>query len=1057
MSSKTLLPYAELAVTTNFSFLRGASHPQEYVERAMELGYRALAITDLNNLAGIVRAHGAAKEIGLPLIIGCRVQLYSLLLSNKEIDNESNLLPFSLLLHATDKASYQRLSGLLTKGKLRAEKGRCFLTIDDLPEYAEGLLATAAIHNFDHPQLEALLQKLKKSFPPKRLSLALRSTYDPNDHKFQLLTAELGSQLGIDLVATNDVHYHLPRRRRLQDALTCIRLGCTIEEAGFKLFSNAERHLKSVAEINHLFRRYPNAIRRSVELAEQCTFSLSELKYEYPREICPDGKTPAEYLRELVIQGCKETYPRGLPKTVAMQIKHELELIRDLDYEKYFLTVHDIVRFAKTQKILCQGRGAAANSAVCYVLGITAVDPAQIPLFVERFISKERNEPPDIDIDFEHERREEVIQYIYRKYGRLRAALTAEVIAYRTRSSLRDIGKVFGLTIDEIEALIKIKTRSGDYTVSDARLVEVGLDPADINIKHTIELAETLRSFPRHLSQHVGGFVISNPPLSEIVPIENAAMPERSTIEWDKDDIEELGMLKIDVLGLGMLTAIRKAFEFINAEIEKEPGHDGLQYPLTLYTLPREDQKVYDMICKADTIGVFQIESRAQMSMLPRLRPRCFYDLVVEVAIVRPGPIQGGMVHPYLRRRQGLEPVTYPDERIKNILHRTMGVPIFQEQVMELSVVAAGFTPGESDQLRRAMASWKKDANALLKFEYKLKHGMKDNGYSEQFAQQVFDQIKGFGEYGFPQSHSASFALLVYASAWIKCYYPAHFAAGLINSLPMGFYQPAQLVQDAKNHGVEVREVDVNFSSWNCSLEGRKVLRLGMRLVRTLREEEADKISKAVKLHGRFNSVLTLWRASRVRVDTLRHLAAADAFRSMGLDRQAALWEIKKLRDERLPLFEGREDKEEPVKLPALAEQLHVLRDYRSVGLSLKAHLMSFIRGVMDKHRVKTIEEFRVAPNRSRIAIAGMVLLRQAPGTAHGTIFMTVEDETGMANAIIWPTVRDQFRDSILDATFLVISGKVQRESDVLNLIAEEFLDISSFYSDMDSYSRDFR
>jgi len=1060
------LSFAELQTTSNFSFLRGASHPGELVEQAAKLGYKALAITDLNTLAGVVRAHSAAKENSIKLIIGSRIQCYRELREENLIDELENLLPFSLLLHATNRESYQLLSTLLTTGKLRAPKGKCFLLPEDLFPFHKNLLATAVIHNFNDPELKSSLALLKELFQD-RFSLAFSSTYSPRDQKHQQEIIGLSKMLETPLLATNDVHYHIPERRMLQDALTCIRLGCTIEQAGFKLLSNSERYLKSLPELAHLFRSTPEALTRSLELSERCAFSLDELKYEYPHEICPEGKNPYEYLRELVIVGCKKHYPEGVPKKVVSQIAYELGIIRDLSYEKYFLTVYDIVKFARSQGILCQGRGAAANSAICYVLDITAVDPAQIRLLFDRFISKERNEPPDIDIDFEHERREEVIQYIYQKYGRLRAALTAEVVSYRTRSSLRDIGKVFGLSIEEIESLIKIKTRSSMREITFEKLIEYELDPNNPAIEHTIMLSDTLRSFPRHLSQHVGGFVISNPPLCEIVPIENASMPERSTIEWDKDDIECLGMLKIDVLGLGILSCLRKAFELINTNERKDIEK------LNLHTLPREDPAVYNMISKADTIGVFQIESRAQMTMLPRLRPQCFYDLVVEVAIVRPGPIQGGMVHPYLRRRQGLERVEYPDERVKTILERTLGVPIFQEQVMELAVVAAGFTAGEADQLRRAMASWKKDANALLKFEERVKNGMRANGYSESFGNQLFEQMKGFGEYGFPQSHSASFALLVYASAWLKHHYPAHFTAALLNSLPMGFYQPAQLVQDAKNHRVEVLEVDVNSSGWDSSLDyqakkesflpanlsgktGTPALRLGMRLIRGAREVEAEKIVKAVQSQGTFSSILSLWRASGARISQLKLLAKADAFRSLGQNRQEALWNIKKLRDDHLPLFEGQADREEPVNLPALAESLHVLRDYQMTGLSLKSHPMSFIRPVLDRHSVSTIEEFKKTSSGKRLAIAGLVLVRQRPSTAKGTIFMTIEDETGMANLIIWPAIFERFTDSILDAVFLVAAGKVQRESGVIHLIVEEVIDISLHYKGLDSHSRDF-
>jgi error-prone DNA polymerase len=1048
-------PFAELLVTTNFTFLRGGSHGHEFCARASELDYKFLGISDLHSLAGIVRFHRAAKDYNITPLIGCRISLQS--------------LPHcSLTLFPTNRTAYGRLSSLLTVGKLRAPKGECFLSLDDLSSHNKDLLCIVSTEHSAysaHANRQSLLHDLilpfKCIFDNDRLSLAISHHYLPGEKKRNAELCELSRSLGIPLVATNDVTYHAPDRRILQDVLTCIHHGCTIEHAGFKLQQNAERYLKPIPEILRLFRHTPDAVRRTVEIAEQVAqFSLDQLHYEYPHEICPKGKTPAEYLRELVITGARERYPAGLPKTIAFQIKHELELIRELNYEKYFLTCYDIVAFARSREILCQGRGAAANSAVCYMLGITAVDPAQIHLLFERFISRERNEPPDIDIDFEHQRREEVIQYIYNKYGRHRAALTAEVISYRTRSAIRDVGKVFGLDDETQAKLIRHETRG------------FGAEDLDLNapaIRHTLGVAEILRSFPRHLGQHVGGFIISDTPLSELVPIENAAMEQRTVIEWDKDDIEELKMLKIDVLGLGMLSCIRRAIELVNQTT-------GSSYEL--YSIPREDKKVYDMICAADTIGVFQIESRAQMTMLPRLRPRCYYDLVVEVAIVRPGPIQGGMVHPYLRRRSGKETVSYPDERIRKVLEPTLGVPIFQEQVMELAVVAAGFTPGEADQLRRAMANWRKNDNALLAFRERLMGGMKGNGYNATFAEQIFEQIKGFGEYGFPQSHSASFALLVYVSAWLKCHHPAAFTVALLNSLPMGFYQPAQLIEDVKQHGVEVRPADVNYSISESSIE-EGAIRLGLRLVKGLSKDGTERIAQTVREHGKFRAIDPLWRASSVSIADLKHLARADAFRSMGLDRQQALWQIQKLRNESLPLFETvqlerlpepqvvalatdspqSETNLDPL-LPAISPQSHVVRDYNTVGLSLKAHPMEFLREQVRILGAATLAEFRdpqLFLHGRPARIAGLVITRQRPATARGTMFVTIEDETGFANIIVRPKVKLELKSTLLDSVFVLAEGTTQRVDGVLHLMLHRLIDITELSGGMGSVSRDFR
>ncbi len=1069
--------FTELQTVSNFSFLRGASHPEELVQQAATLGYSAIALTDHHSLSGVVRAHSAAKEHNISFITGCRVSLYDQIVINKNRKPEEpletlphtlpeHLLPFSLLLYPTSRAAYGRLSRLLTQGKRRAIKGQCVLTLQDIIEYNQGLFATIQVHHFHHQSLLNYLKQLRSIFTADRLSLAVSRTYGPDNVRHIRLTQQLAVLEHIPLIATNDVQYHCSERRILQDVLTCIRQGCTIEEAGLSLFQNAERHLKPPEEMQRLFREIPQAIARSAEVAEAAQqFSLDELRYEYPSEVCPKEKDPQSYLSELTFLGLEERYPQGAPEKVVAQINHELRLIEELNYAKYFLTVYDIVKFARSQHILCQGRGAAANSAVCYVLGITAVDPDQINLLFERFVSKERDEPPDIDIDFEHERREEVIQYIYEKYGRERAALTATVITYRSKSAVRDVGKVFDLSAEQIEQIRKLITRT-DGEIRPEHIRERGLDPNDISIQHTIALSEIIRNFPRHLSQHVGGFIISETRLDEIVPIENAAMANRTVIEWDKDDIERMGMLKIDVLALGMLSCIRKAITYYNEHYAEETGNTEKAERLELHSIPAEDPAVYQMICRADTLGVFQIESRAQMSMLPRLRPKCFYDLVVEVAIVRPGPIQGGMVHPYLRRRNGQEAVEYPSKGVEKILKSTLGVPIFQEQVMELSIVAAGFTPGESDQLRRAMASWKRSQNKLLAFRSKLIRGMLQRGYSKEYAERVFQQIQGFGEYGFPQSHAASFALLVYVSSWFKCHHPALFAAALLNSQPMGFYRPAQIVDDAKRHGVEVRTVDVNHSSWDCSLEytttkergdEKPALRLGMRLVRGMSRIEADRIAAARSIHRSFDSIVSLWRKSEARVSSLQLLARADAFQSLGLNRQQALWAIRKLRDEPLPLFEqiahqskgAQQSKTTQLSnyaLPAFSDKQQVVHDYKLIGLSLKAHPMSFLRLPLAARGTRTCYEVRFdrsCAHGLRIATAGLVLVRQRPMTASGVVFVTIEDETGTANIIVKPNFFEQYRDIISDSTFLFVTGRVQREGEVVHVVLETAEDLT--------------
>ena len=1055
--------FAGLHTTSNFTFLTGASHPEELVGTAARLGYRAVGITDTNTLAGIVRAHVAAKEAGIPLAVGCRLVFEERAAGPRR----------SLLVYATDLAAYGRLCRLLTLGKRRAPKGECQLELEDVLAHSEGLLAVALPPSAELPGepgagFEGYLARLREAFDDDRLSLAAPVVLGGADRGHLARLATLARDLDMPLVATGDVHYHVAERRVLQDVLVCIREGCTLDQAGFRLFPNGERYLKSRGELAHLFRGLPEALGRSVEIAERAAgFRLDELRYQYPDEVCPPGRTPMQHLEELTWSGARARYPGGVPESVVTQIEHEFRLIGELSYEPYFLTVHDLVQFARSRGILCQGRGAAANSAVCFCLGVTSVDPDRIDVLFERFVSKERDEPPDIDVDFEHERREEVIQYIYAKYGRERAALTAEVITYRGRSAVRDVGKALGLSLDCIDRVAK--NMDGWYGPVEAeRFQALGLDPEELTTALWIRLADEIRGFPRHLSQHVGGFVITRDALCELVPIENAAMVDRTVIEWDKDDIDAMGMLKVDVLGLGMLTCVRKALAFVSADRARH-GEGSLDFA----SVPAEDPAVYDMVSRADTVGVFQIESRAQMSMLPRLRPRCFYDLVIEVAIVRPGPIQGNMVHPYLRRRNGEEPVTYPSEGIRRVLEKTLGVPLFQEQVMALAVVGAGFTPGKADQLRRAMAAWKRKSDQLEVLCKELMAGLVAHGYTDDFAHRIYDQIKGFGEYGFPESHAASFALIVYVSAWLKCHYPAAFAAALINSQPMGFYAPAQIVRDAKEHGVEVRVVDVNHSAWDCTLEydgegAAPALRLGMRLVKGLGEVDAVRIVDCVRASGAFADVEALQRASGARVTAFKRLAQADAFTSMGLDRQAALWGVRALRDEpERTLWSGQsqnegvaeEAREEP-RLPEVSRFKRVQRDYAALRLSLKAHPVSFMRehlverGALEAAHLRDEER---TPHGSRARVAGLVLGRQRPATASGVVFVTLEDETGVANLIVRPHVFERDREAAAHASVVLAHGRIERAQGVVHLLVERIESLDAVLGRLAVASRDFR
>ena len=1071
--------YIELQTFTNFSFLRGASHPEEIIKTAADLGYQKIAITDYQTLSGIVRAHTAAKAQGVSIIVGTMISLYSSLdartqkkpqdhLETRSEELPAQRLPVSILLYPSNREAYARLCRLLTTGKRRAYKGNCIITLEDLAKHSQGLFATVLIHSFQHKELLQILGQLQQIFHSDRLSLAIYRTYGPDEHQRLDRLKDISSLQNIPLVAQNAVHFHSAKRKPLHDVMTCIRRGVTLSEAGLHLFQNAERHLKSANEMARLFRHLPCAVARSAEIAAIVSqFSLDDLRYEYPHEVCPKEISPQNYLEKLTWEHANKHYSNNISAKVAAQLHHELQLIAELEYAKYFLTVYDIVSFAKQRNILCQGRGAAANSVVCFVLGITSVNPDNINLLFERFVSKERNEPPDIDIDFEHERREEVIQYIYQKYGRDRAALTAAITTYRTKSAVRDVGKVFGLGDETICQIQKVISRDpAPYT--DEVLLDRNLDPKNQAIQFTLTLSQQLKGFPRHLTQHVGGFVISEQALCEIVPIENAAMPDRTVIEWDKNDLEAMGMLKIDILALGMLSCIRKALSYVN---KKESSS------LSLYNIPAQDPEVYEMICRADTIGVFQIESRAQMSMLPRLRPKCFYDLVIEVAIVRPGPIQGGMVHPYLRRRHGLEPVSYPSETVKNILAPTLGVPIFQEQVMQLAIHAAGFSAGQADQLRRAMASWKRSENALGQFEQRLLSGMNKNGYSLSFARQVFKQILGFGEYGFPQSHAASFAHLVYASCWLKHHKPAQFCAALLNSQPMGYYRPAQLIEDAKKHGVEILPVDIIKSNWdteviypqeNSNEKKQPSLRLGLRCVKGVSRSEMLKIVSTRKsLTTSSPSIQTIWRVCGVQVASLQKLAAADAFGSLSLNRQQALWQIRKLSNKPLPLFDSLPNTPDIAieSLPELSKKAHVVRDYQNTGFSLKAHPLHFLRrklASMGVRRNQDLGDPLDAAHGVLWSSAGMVLVRQRPMTASGVVFMTLEDETAVINVIIRPKVFEEFRNIICDSTLLLVCGRLQREVDVVHLLLTEAQDISAWFYQLPEEasgwkSRDFR
>jgi error-prone DNA polymerase len=1044
--------YAELHVTTNFTFLEGGSHPQELVAQAKALGLAAIAITDRNTLAGVVRAHVAAKQAGLRLVIGSRLVF---------ADGTPDMLCLP-----TDRAAYGRLCRLLSKGQMRAEKGKCHLLLGDLAEAQAGqILIVLPPTDWDWRMGEGcadcpFAQQLGqiKALIDAQLYLAASSLYRGTDRARLAALERLAARHHMALVATGCVLYHAAHRRPLQDILTCIREGTVIGKAGFRLEANAERHLKSPAQIARLMRGYEAAIARTIGIVNACRFSLDELVYEYPDEPVPPGTTAQSHLETLTAEGARWRFPDGVPPKIAATIARELELIASLDYAPYFLTVHDIVRFARSREILCQGRGSAANSAVCYCLGVTAVNPVEVDLLFERFVAPERREPPDIDVDFEHERREEVIQYIYERYGRDRAGLAATVISYRARSAVREVGKAMGLSADTVAALAGQVwgTRSGG-ALPEKYVRDVGLDPDDPLLAAVLELADELIGFPRHLSQHVGGFVLTRGPLIEVVPVGNAAMDNRTFIEWDKDDIDALGLLKVDVLALGMLSCIRRAFGLLET-------HHGR--PMTLAAVPREDSRVYDMLCRADSIGVFQVESRAQMNMLPRLKPRTYYDLVIEVAIVRPGPIQGDMVHPYLRRRDKIEPEHYPapspehgpPDELRQILGKTKGVPLFQEQAMRIAMDAAKFTGAEVNELRKAMATFRSRGTIGL-LEEKMVSAMVARGYDPGFAGRCFNQIKGFGEYGFPESHAASFAHLVYVSSWLKCHYPAAFCCALLNSQPMGFYAPAQLVRDACEHGVAMREPDINLSDWDSTLEAvpgtpnAPALRLGLRQIDGLSSRDADVIF-AARDERPFQDVADLWRRARVPRASIERIAAADAMRSLGLDRRQALWDVRALsQDAPLPLFAHAERDgmgvEAKVELPAMGLSEHVVNDYQTLRLSLKAHPVSFLRQRLAAGRVVACEDLKHMKNGAYVAVAGVVLVRQRPGSAKGVVFMTLEDETGIANTVVWANTLERFRRIVMTARLILVKGYIQRHNDIIHVVSKTLEDRSDWLRDL--------
>ncbi len=1060
--------FFEIGARTNFSFLEGAAHPEELVATARRLGLPGLGLADRNTVAGVVRMHAQAKAAGFEFRPGARLVF---------ADGTPDILAYP-----RNRRGWGHLCRLLSAGNLRdqAQKGSCILVAEDLLEWGDDMMLAVVpeadlVPKDEGNSLHALLERLSTRFPA-RVFLALVPRYDGLDRVTFAAFAMIAEKAKVPLIASNAPLYHEASRRPLADIVTAIRTRVTIADAGFRLAANAERHIKGPEEMARIFRDYPEAVANTGKFFRSLDFSLEELRYQYPDESL-DGETPSETLERLAREGALRRYPEGVPDKVATQIDYELALIREKRYEPYFLTVRNIIEFARSEKILCQGRGSAANSTVCYCLGITEVDPQMTTLLFERFISTERDEPPDIDVDFEHERREEVIQHIYRRYGHAHAGLAAAVTSYRARSAGREVAKAFGLSEDVQSALSGAVWGWSTADLSEREARAAGLDIHDPTTQRVLGYASILMGFPRHLTQHVGGFVITQDRLDEVVPIMKTAMDGRYMVEWDKDDLDTLGILKIDILALGMLTCIRKAFGLLES-------HYGVRKSLAELCLDPRDE-VYDMICRADTIGVFQIESRAQMSMLPRLKPRIFYDLVIEVAIVRPGPIQGNMVHPYLRRREDLRKgrkIDYPSPELKVVLERTLGVPLFQEQAMQIAITAAGFTPGEADRLRRAMATFRR-VGTIHTFQKKMIDGMVANGYDADFAERCFRQIEGFGEYGFPESHAASFALLVYASCWLKAYYPDVFCAAILNSQPMGFYAPAQLVRDAREHGVEIRPVDINHSGWDSGLEqGRfdpraierrhasmrdvirtaKAVRLGFHQVTGLSETEMQALV-AHRGEG-YRSVRDLWLRSGLSRSVIERLADADAFRSIGLDRRQALWAVRALNEksaaERLPLFDRADHAglyaEPEVSLPAMAPGEQVVNDYRYLSLSLKAHPVSFLRPQLGAAGVLPSRDLETAPNGRRVSVAGLVLVRQRPGSAKGVIFMTIEDETGVANIIVWPKVFEKYRSLVMGARLVKVRGRLQRADGVIHVVAEHVEDITQALGILERDLKDF-
>ncbi len=1019
--------YAELHCLSNFTFLRGASHPEELVERAARLGYSALALTDECSLAGVVRAHVAARGTALKLILGSEIRLSDGLW---------------LVLLATSHHGYGNLSELITHGRRAAIKGSYHLTRDDLAQGLEGCLALLLPQA--HTQIDDL-RWLREKFPA-RAWVAVELLRGPDDAASLRQLQRMAQTAGLPLVACGDVHMHTRARHILQDTLTAIRLGTPVAELGLALQANGERHLRAIDRLAHIYP--PELLAESLNIAAQCHFSLSQLRYEYPEEVVAPGETPTSYLRKLTYAGFAIRYPQGTAPDVTDLVEKELQLIAELGYEAYFLTVYDIVSFAKGRGILCQGRGSAANSAVCFCLGITEVDPARMQVLFERFISRERNEPPDIDVDFEHQRREEVMQYIFAKYGRERAALTGAIHTYRHKGAIRDIGKALGFSLEQVERLGKSTAWRDERTIKPERLHEAGFDPENSRVRQLLALTDQLLGFPRHLSQHSGGFVIDRRKLSRLVPIENASMPERTVIQWDKNDLDALGLMKIDVLSLGMLSAIRWSLDLINR-------YRGTH--LTLADIPAEDASTYQMIQRSDTLGVFQIESRAQMNLLPRLKPACYYDLVIQIAIVRPGPIQGGMVHPYLRRRQGLEPVTYPSPAVKNVLERTLGISIFQEQVMHLAVVAAGFTPGEADALRRAMAAWRR-RGGLEPFRDKLIAGMLERGYSATFAKDIFQQMLGFGEYGFPESHAASFALLAYASAWLKCHEPAAFACALLNSQPLGFYSASAIVQDARRHGVATLAVDVTASDWHCTLEGaaaeQPLLRLGLCRVKGLNQDAARRILAARQQRPLQDSADLAHRARLDKRD-LHALAAADALATLSGHRRQALWQTSGM-EAVTPLLAQAQSETMQASLFAPSEGENIVADYAHLGLSLRRHPLALLRPQLSRLKLGSSQDIKQARHGQLIRTAGIVTCRQRPATASGVTFVTLEDEYGYINIVVWRDLAERQRRQLVGARLLGVHGVIEKQGEITHLIAGYLADHSLLLGELEVSSHDF-